>query len=337
MTNLNLTPHVEYVDTPLPLAVVPHGYRMPALYVSDSSMGVARRCMRKFELMKLYGHLRNDDGGSLAAEVGHALHQGYQNYCKTRNKDEAIWAMISRYPSLLCNSPNDARSMEACYSTLDEMFDHPINARYKIAYVNVNGVERAAIEVPFRIKLNGVNLFDGYEIPIYYDGFIDIILYDTVEQKFIVTDIKTTRIKRNDYTMMWCNDPQCLPYAYIIEMALGQPADFLDIKYLVAYIDALDPKVLTYEFTKTAEDIADWGFNFASDIMRIKNFASLGHFPKNGKACDDWGACQYAQVCGYKHPEQIIQYLDLQFGLPVWEKPDFIPWFELDLTIQGLQ
>ncbi len=315
----------------------PHDYRLPALYVSDSSMATARRCMRKFELMKLYGHLRNDGGGSLAPECGHALHQGYQEYCKSHNKNDAIWAMINRYPATLNNNPNNARSMEACYSTLDEMFDHPINARYKIAYVKVDGEDRPAIEVPFRITLNGINLFRDYEIPIHYDGFIDLILFDTVEQKFVVTDIKTTRIARSDYTMMWCNDPQCLPYAYVIEKVLGQPANSLDIKYLVAYIDALEPRVLTYDFTKTADDISDWGFNFASDIMRMKAFAEMGHFPKNGKACDDWGSCQYAQVCGYKHPNQIIQYLDLQFGKPIWVKPDFKPWFHLNLTIQGLQ
>ena len=316
---------------------IPHGYRLPALYVSDSSMGVGRRCMRKLELMKLYGHFRNEDSGTLPTECGHALHQGYQEYCKARNKNDAIWAMISRYPALLNNNPNDARSMEACYSTLDEMFDHPINARYQIAYVNVNGEERPAIEVPFRITLQGISLFDDHVIPVHYDGFIDLILFDTVEQKFVVTDIKTTRISRSDYTTMWCNDPQCLPYAYVIEKALGQPADYLDIQYLVAYIDALEPRVLTYSFTKTAKDISDWGFDFASDIMRIKTYAKMGYFPKNGKACDDWGSCQYVQACSYRHPEEIIQYLDLKFGLPTWVKPDFDPWFQLDLTIQGLQ
>lgn len=312
-------------------------YRLPALYVSDSSMGTARKCMRKFEMIKFYGHARNDNDAALPSEVGHALHKAYQNYCVTRNKNKAIWTLMEHYPTTLNQNPNDARSMEACYSTLDEMFDHPLNARYQIAYVNVDGKERAAVEVPFRIKIKNISISDKKDIPVYYDGFIDLILYDTVEEKFIVFDIKTTRISRSDYTMKYKNDPQCLPYAYVIERALGQPANSLEIIYLIAYIDALEPRVLTYEFTKTEDDIKSWAFDFAYDLMNIKSFANIGHFPKNGKACDDWGACKYAQACDYKHAEQITQYLDLQFGSPIWEKPDFKPWFNLTLTIKGIK
>ena len=315
----------------------PNGYRLPALYVSDSSMAVARKCMRKLELMKFYGHNRNDDELKLAPEVGHALHAGYQTYVTTRDKNAAIWALINRYPATLNQNPNDVRSMEACYSTLDEMFDHSINARYEIAKVIVDGEARPAVEVPFRIKLKGISIFDDIETLVYYDGFIDLILFDNLERKFVVTDIKSTRISRTDYTMKYANDPQCLPYAYVIQKALGQSAESLDIKYLVAYVDALDPRVLMYEFTKTKKDIEDWGFNFAVTLMNIKSYANIGHFPKNGKSCDDWGPCRYAAVCGYNHHEQITQYLDLQFGTPTWEKPDFHPWFELNLTIQGMQ
>jgi len=323
------------IETKKSTPALPHGYRLPALYVSDSSMSVARKCMRKFELMKLYGHNRNDDELSLAPEVGHTLHQAYQTYMITRDKDKAIWALINRYPALLNQNPNDTRSLEACYSTLEEMFDHPINARYKIATVVINGEERPAVEVPFRIKLNGLSLFNNIEIPVYYDGYIDLILFDTVEQKFAVIDIKSTRIAKNDYTMKWANDPQCLPYAYIIQKIVGQPTESLDIKYLVAYIDALNPRVLMYEFTKTKKDIEEWGYNLIVTLMNMQNFAEQGHFPKNGKSCDDWGPCKYADVCGYRHHEQITQYLDLQFGTPTWEKPDFNPWFNLNLTINN--
>ncbi len=321
-------------------AIVQPKYTIPSLALSDSSLN-GSGCMRKLELRKMYGHKRSENADTIATGAGHALHGAWQTFMATGSKDAGTWALVKRYPMHLQKSAMDSRSLEACYSAYLEMLANPIDSRYELATVMHNGKEEPAVEVPFRITFSDLSLFPDRDVPIYYDGFIDAILFDNLEQRYVVADIKTTQKRRTDYSITYENDPQCLPYAYVLEKALGQATTGLSVIYFVVYIDPVEPRALKYEFNKTQADIQEWAFGTAMDINRIRQMAALGFFPKNGKACDTWGACEYKQACDYKEASAIREQLDLTWG-PREDSPrnsvlsNFDPWFELSLTIEGL-
>lgn len=311
-------------------------YDIPFLALSDSSLNKRyHSCERKFELNKLYGHARNEFDGELPARAGKAMHEAWQEYLITRDRDAAVRKLIMCHPSSLVKSGYGSWSAEACYITLMECLDSPMHSQYELAMVNVNGEQRPAIEVPFRIIFKNVSLFDDRHCPVYYDGFIDSIMYDHVSERFAIFDAKNTRKDRRDYTEMFKRDAQCLPYAFVIDRILGQPPTSLDVHYVVNYVDIMNPKSFKYSFHKTAADIQDWAFGVAYSIRDIKNYARVGYFPKRGGACDVFGVCTYANVCDYREPAAIRQALDLTFG-PRDDSKVFEPWFTLELEIEGL-
>lgn len=312
-------------------------YTTDGIALSNSSLGILNTCARKFELRKVYGHARNEREDTVATGSGHALHAGIQNYWTTRDREAATAAFLLRYPAHLQQSHNSDRSLQACYSTLLEMMEHPFDARYKLACIEHNDETRAAVEVPFRIQFPGVSAFPDRYVPFFYDGYIDAILLDTLMQEYVVCDVKTTRKWRQDYSTMFQRDPQCLPYAYVLQKALNQPTDSLRVLYMVAYIDAMAPRVFSYEFPKTAEDIQQWAFTTAFDISMTRQYASLGFFPRRGSQCDTYGICEYNDVCDYTDPAAIRQWLSLAYPTNKGAiDPEFDPWFTINLTIEGL-
>lgn len=316
--------------------MLPFQYDIPWLDLSDSSLnGRYHSCPRKFELNKLYAHKRADYEDSIAAEAGKCLHTGWQTYMSSGSTKAGTWALMKDYPYHLNTTPMQARSIEALYATYLEMVGHPIDSRYQLASVIVDGVARHAVEVPFRIIFKDISLSTERHIPIRYIGYIDAILFDTVHQEYVVVDIKTTAKRRYDYSVMFGRDPQCLPYAYILEAIQGHAVTHLNVMYFIAFVDAMDPKVYKYDFVKSPSEVQSWGFNIAKDIKDIQMYASMGYFPKNGKACDTWSPCQYNNVCDYSTWESITTNLQATYGAPDWTDK-LAPWFEMELSIEGL-
>lgn len=315
-------------------------YNLPFLALSDSSVNSRyRSCRRKFEFNKLYGHKRAEREDSLPADAGSALHRAWQAYMAEKSKARGIEELLFSYPVHLQKSSMQERSLEACYTTFLEMVANPLHGRYELATVKVGNEIKPAVEVPFRINIANVSLSHDRMVPIYWDGFIDAIMWDTLELRYVVVDLKTTRKNERDYTAMFGNDPQTLPYAYVVEKATGQTAaSGLDVIYLVAYVDHLFPRVQQLPLHKTEHDISSWAFGLAMDIQAIRHMADIGFFPKDGKSCVGYGACQYLDVCSYTEPAAIREWLDLRYGPPDYETvlANFQPWFTIDLTITGL-
>lgn len=317
-------------------------YTATALTLSDSSRQ-RLQCPRKYELGKLYGHARNlsvGDEDSYAADVGNAMHRAWQTWIATHDKDRAVESLIAHYPWHLQRNGNDDRSAEACYSTLDALIHHPLDARYQVAEVAVGGEQRKAIEVPFRIELKGIDLCNdsGATLPIYFVGFIDAIMFDTASEQFSAWDLKTTRDDKPDYTLKFLRDPQCLPYGYVLEAALGQAPSTLNVSYLIARIDALAPRIVHYSFRKNAYDIAEWAFLIRRDILAIREYIALGLFPRNGKECFKYAPCPYDDICDCRVPSDTRIWLDQRFGVQPQTQPHYTaaetdPWFNITLEI----
>lgn len=307
-------------------------YRLDALRLSNSSLNDRyRACPRKFEFAKLYGHSRdNGADDSLAAGVGRALHAAWQTYLITSDRDAATWALMREYPIHLQPTSNDVRSLYAAYSAFLEILEHPISEQYELAHIRVDGVERPAVEVPFRIILENVTLPGN--IPVYYEGYIDAILWDKQASRYCVVDMKSTRKSRSDYSAMFKRDPQVLPYGFVLDRILGHSTDIFDVIYFVVYVDIIEPRALKYTFTKTRRDVENFAAQLVKDVLDIRLYMTIGWFPRNGRACDTYSTCIYNDVCDYESPAAIIQYLDLQFGPP--EPVDFTPWFTVNLHVR---
>lgn len=313
------------------------GYEISELMLSDSSRNSAKSCMRKLEFAKFHGV--NFREGSLAGDAGTALHAGYQSYWINGDPKLAAWEMMKAYPIQFNDNPNDPRSIQACYSALRAMIQSDKLDGYELAYVrDKKGELIPAVEIPFLI--NFVDIFldpANKKIPIKYRGFIDLILYNRLENSYCVVDIKTTRKQMNDYTALFKWDDQCIPYAFALSKAIGHKITTLNIKYLVVYIDILEPKVQLLEFDKGENDFREWTMSFINDLTSIQTFYNAGFFPRNGKSCTAFNnICKYWSLCESRNPKTIQMMLEhLKSGKNSQEEPPFDPVLEIDISFSA--
>ena len=308
-------------------------YTINELRMSYSSGNTLDSCPRKYEFSKFYEHANYQE--SLPGEVGHCLHEGYQHYMVHKNREQAIAAMMMRYPIHLNTNPSDFRSIEACYATMNKMLDSGLFLHYEIAKIKcLDGEIRPAIEVPFEITIKDYELPlpDGRKIPVRYVGFIDMILYDVMNDEFIVVDIKTTREYLKDYADVYMFDDQCLPYSLVLERILGHELDHLKHEYMIAYVDIAKPFTRKLEYRKTKADVEDWARGFYLKLKQLEFYASTGWFPRKGKSC-----VNFKRVCGYKDLCGSRNYEALQKQILMGEKPavkEFpAPWISVDLEL----
>lgn len=301
------------------------------LRLSHSSSTTLDSCARKLEFRKFYPSLVKNE--SLAGEVGHCLHTGYQSYLVNKDREMAIYDMIRRYPIHLNSNPSDPISVEACYSTMNCMIDSGAFLEYDIAKIKcLDGETRAAIEVPFQIDIDNFSLSDTRDIKVIYVGFIDAILYDKILDEYLVIDIKTTRWNLIDKTAVYHFDEQCIPYAIVLERILGHSLDNLTVKYMSVYIDIEKPKVQPYEVKKNRTDIEDWARGLLVNLQNIKMYYQTGWFKRNPNACVSFGkVCSYFEICNQRDDEVITKYLTL--GKEPYVEKEIIPWIKMNLEL----
>lgn len=302
------------------------------LRLSNSSLGLFHSCERKLEFRKFYENASRDD--SVAGNVGTALHRGTQHFLEHRDQEAAIFEMMLSYPIGLADKFNEKqRTLEACYATQMKIFDYDKLYDYQLSKVVANdGVTRVAVEVPFEINFKNFLLLG--KIPVSYIGYIDLLLYQIATQEHIVVDIKTHRnYQLEDRTAVYNFDPQCLPYAIVLEKMLGMPIEHLTVKYLDVFVDIREPKVSFYTFEKHKDMIQDWARSIYLDLKQIDLFLQMGWFPRRHTACVNFmkNVCRFYNACEYRDPEEVKLWMK-QNQIPTAEKP-FVPWVELDLEL----
>lgn len=282
-------------------------YPVDKLVLSHSTRSSFRRCPRLLEFNKLFGDGSRDDE-QFAAEVGKALHAGFQHYMVTKDEDAAIWEFMLKYPHHLeYIKPENHynRSLEACYITLMTMIQRNELDGLELVHVKTQlegNPILPAVEVPFAFEIVNAPM----PIPVWFVGYTDLILYDKRNERYVVDDIKTHRINVNDMSGKYRYDEQTVPYGIILEHMLGREISELEVVYNSVYIDLLDPKSTIYEFTKTKEDIHDWYRGLCEDIKRISGYYGKQWFPRatNGDTCFSFNKpCWYLDECSDRDPE----------------------------------
>jgi len=282
-------------------------YPADKLILSHSTRSSFRRCPRLLEFNKLFGDGNRDDE-QFAAEVGKALHIGFQHYMIHKDEDLAVWEFMKAYPHHLeWIKPENHynRSLEACYITLMTMIQQNTLDELDIVHVKTQlpgNPILPAVEVPFAFEI--VN--SPMPIPVWFVGFTDLILYDRRKDRYMVDDIKTHRINIGDMSAKYQFDEQTVPYGIILDHMLGKEIEEFDVSYNSVYIDLIDPKSTTYTFTKTKDDIHDWYRGLCEDIARISRYYNQQWFPRatNGDTCFNFNKpCWFASECSNRDPE----------------------------------
>lgn len=309
---------------------------MAAFQWSHSSRMGAKKCWKKGHFTKLYNHRRRD--ASIAAEAGKAIHAAFQEWMVSKDMDKAIVRLMLEYPVELEHTDQHGNhTLESAYATLNALMHQYKFSEWELAYIRCgDGVERPAIELPFRIRLSGVTVeLNGKHIPVEYIGYIDLVLRHRVTGEFKVVDIKTTRRMMKDPTAQYMYDEQCVPYAIVIEHALGHKITTFAVEYLMAFVDLTEPKVQSLPFQKSQQDIMAWGMSLMCDVQQLQQFMRWKWFPRNASACVNFNrVCQYFELCAVDDPDIIQKMLLVDENAEV-QKDDFEPWIDVELDFQG--
>lgn len=311
---------------------------MEVIRVSYSSLGTFSTCPRKFELNKLYPRIKQDPRENYAADVGKAIHAGYQHFLITGDSEASVWRFMEAFPyETEFLQPNDYRSFNAALATLEEMFIHLRMNDYRLAQIKKpDGTIGPAIEVPFAIRFNGLEVAPCARYPegarFEFTGYIDAIMQNILNSMFRSLDIKSSRMKLADASAKFKYDTQQVPYGIVIEHVAGQLVEKFEVLYLDCYVDLLEPEVKLYPFMKSQSDIQEWGMNKVIQFQQLARFIGADYFPRTENGCVFYNkGCKYLDVCQSRDRQAIIDFMTL--GMELATEEEFVPWIVADLNV----
>ena len=309
--------------------------RLDKLELSHSSRSSFRSCPRKFEFRKVYNNSRRSE--SYAGNTGSALHAGIQSWLIHKDFDHAIWQMIKNFPIKYQKSWNDERSLAACYTTLVSMINWEHMGQYEVAQLKKpDGTIVYAVEVPFILRISKYPFFaDGGTICVDYRGFIDLILFDKMNNTYIVNDIKTTT-RNTDKTVEFRFAEQCVPYGLVLESVLGNDINKgFEVTYWSTVIDHLEPKNTWLPFPKSKVDLRDWMQGYLFDLDQIRRYYNLGWFARNGNSCMNWQRpCVFWDFCETRNPKTIEVMLQQDAANQKEQEKQEEPWIIIELEYE---
>lgn len=329
------------------------------LRLSYSSLNLAGSCMRKFEFNKMYPR-RVRDSDAFAADVGTALHHGYQDYLVNQDLDRAIWMLMLDFPYLgEFNQRTDDRNLEAAIATLEAMtyeanmnewelmsilrpltedeskemaeFGRLLDADLD-AHASEKGVIVPAIEVPFSLRLKGITLADGRGVE--YTGFMDAALRHRGTGAVRTMDIKTHRRTLVDASPKYKFDSQQVPYGIVLEHLAGEAVTDFEVLYLDTFVDLVNPRVQLYKFHKDSEDLQEWLINTVLRVQQIQRAVEMDYFPRADGGCLNWNRpCHFLEVCQSRDREMIVEWM-MMGEEPAVEKV-VQPWIIAEIDVFG--
>jgi ATP-dependent helicase/DNAse subunit B len=322
---------------------------MKKLRLSYSSLNVFASCARKLEFDKLYPKPARVFDDNYAADVGTALHAGYQTFLATHDRDESTWAFMQAFPVVdEWNQENDYRSFEAALATLEEMFDSIKMLEYELARIRrpntvaeaeaglTGGVVMPAVEVPFEIKFPGLEIKpcdavpEGAEISII--GYIDAVMQNQINGLYRTLDIKTSRMKLLDATGKFKFDSQQVPYGIVVEHIAQGEIESFEVLYLDCYVDILEPVVQLYPFIKHKHDLQDWATNKLIQFRQIAGYAESDYFPRTDGGCMFYNRpCRYLEPCQSRDRASLREWFLL--GAEPEPEKEFFPWITAEVNL----
>lgn len=302
------------------------------LEVSHSSRGSLHSCPRKIEFRKMYASSRRDE--TQATGSGKAMHEALQSWLVDKDVDKGLWKLISHYPIRFQKTSMDANSLEGCIGTYLHCIQSDLFNEWEIAYVvKPDGTKVPAVEVPFNLRMKVDFFGNGKMVWINYIGYIDLIMYNKIEDRYAVWDIKSTT-KEADFATQFTFDEQCLPYGLVLQKLLN--LDYTrgyEVGYWICKLHAVEHYEKLLTFTKDGNDVAEWLRGYLIDIHLLQTYHKLGFFPRNGSSCASWNRqCTFFDMCDTRD----YNYLETMIGMENQElagsdRPE--PWVVIDLEV----
>lgn len=299
---------------------------------SHSRLGTASSCMRKFELSTFYDNppSRVYEEDTTAAEAGKAMHEAFQTYLLTGSKEHALWQLGIHYPHTQAWSADHKRSLEACAATLEAAMQPSVMEGKQLVQIEcLDGKVRPAIEVPFEIIFDGIELPGGYTVS--HIGYIDAIMQDKRTGICDSLDIKTHQ-RYGDRIGEYKFNGQQLPYGIVVQHLQGADFRQFRVRYLDMFIDVADPQVQEFAFVKTQEHVTEWFVDSVMMIRQMHGYMKLGHWPKTRHGCMAFNKpCRFLNICDTTDPV-LLQRVLLQGAEPDKREP-FEPWVRIHVTV----
>jgi len=282
-------------------------YRDPTLYVQDthtnspihynlrtlsySGLLTFHSCPRKFQLNRLLPREateETDEGGHL--DFGTVVGNGVQELLVTGSMERAIFKAFIDWKDNL-ESERGAKSSKTFWHAVQaikkftEIINGPL-AMYELAYFN----GKPAVELGFRIDFG-----NGFK----FRGKLDALLIHRINRSYLPLECKTTGWSVIDEAM-YGNSAQGVGYGVVIDRVAFE-SDTEVNSYNVFYPVYMTKKAewVPMFFPKSNSSRAGWLQSVFFDVMRIKEYAEIDHFPMHGESCFGFNKqCKHYGMCG---------------------------------------
>lgn len=266
----------------------------PIVELSHSGLATFNSCPKKFAFRKIIANAYEERRETDATAVGSALHDGIQEYMRSRNKMKAFEALILRHPIELYDSSKAATySVETSLIVLEYIIEHSPLVDYDLAYFKNGDNLIPGTEVAFLLIIELEHLI------FHVRGFIDLVLQEPLDNSFFAVDIKTTTAQAMDtlaakYKWDW----QTTSYGIPLNALLGNKPRFRTGIFGVIQSDRTPAYAFPNEIRTTA-DIEAYQYYLVDSCRRIEKYYRDDMFPRGPNSCITYGKpCFYHDKCG---------------------------------------
>lgn len=203
---------------------------------SYSKIDTYSQCGFRYKLRYIDGHFVNT--GGLATELGTAIHAIEEAIANTIKAGQAVDYIALKNQLLLKLAYFEYKFPEAFSerdksgrTTKDKLFEYLSTGIYRLEkFLMANGhLEVIATEKKFSFEWNGV----------VFSGFIDRILYDHFNKKYIVQDIKTYAVPVESKSL--ATPLQFVVYVLAMKELFNVEADDVTCSYDLPFCDLVQP------------------------------------------------------------------------------------------------
>jgi hypothetical protein len=150
---------------------------------------------------------------------------------------------------------------------------------------------KAAVELSFE--------FPAFEIQgetVSFAGHLDSIVENRYTNERYVKDDKTTKSALSaQYFNQYTPNNQMSLYSIAGRVILNKPVSGVLVK--AAQIQVESTRFVTQQVTRPAQVLDEWLDDAEYWINQAKGFALRGKWPRNDRACGNYGGCVFQQVC----------------------------------------
>jgi hypothetical protein len=266
----------------------------PIVELSHSGLNSFNSCPKRFAFRKMIISFDEDRGESDAAAVGTAMHDGIQEYMRSRNLGRALEALAASHPiELTSNSPKPHEySLEASVWTLEHIINDSELPAYSLVNFIRDGKEVPATEIAFMVEIEFPTLM------FHLRGFVDLIVQNPDNGLFLPIDIKTTTPQGSTHMhekYRW--DWQVTSYGIPLNILLENHGAFETGIFGVIMSDR-EPRTIFPRHTRSQHDIEAYNFYLLDNCRRIEQYYRSDVFPRNPSSCVSWGrVCPYLTQC----------------------------------------